>query len=84
MNEAPSRVLNYLDYKNKTKTAEWEERLWQQHLNGAPTDFRADEDRQRYLDLLNRVEQSRSLARKLHTRRTAHAPRFGVVAAQHA
>jgi hypothetical protein len=76
MNEVASRVLDYLSYKNKVRTAEWEERLWQQHLNGAPEDFRADEDRQRYFDLLSRLEKSRSLASKLHTRRTAHAPRF--------
>lgn len=76
MNEVASRVLDYLDYKNKVKTAEWEERLWQQHLRGAPQDFRADEDRQRYFDLLNRAEKSRQLAQKLHTRRTAHTPRF--------
>lgn len=81
MNEVASRVLDYLDYKNKVKTAEWEERLWQLHLQGAPQDFRADEDRQRYFDLLNRVEKSRQLAQKLHTRRTAHAPRFAELSA---
>lgn len=80
MNEAPGQVLGYLDYKNKTRTAAWEERLWQQHLNGAPADIRADEDRQRYGDLLNRIEESRSLARRLHTRRMAGAPQFGVLA----
>ena len=76
MNEVTSRVLDYLDYKNKIRTAEWEERLWQQHLNGTPQDFRVDADRQRYFDLLDRVEKSRLLAQKLHTRRTAHTPRF--------
>ena len=76
MNEVTCRVFNYLDYKNKIKTAEWEERLWQQHLRGAPQDFRADEDRQRYFDLLHRVEKSRPLAQKLHNRRAAHAPQF--------
>jgi hypothetical protein len=82
MNQAPSRVLDYLDYKNKVKTAEWEERLWQQHLRGAPQDFRADEDRQRYGSLLDRVEKSRQLAQNLHTRRTAHAPRFAELSAR--
>lgn len=82
MNEATGQVLGYLDYKNKTRAAAWEERLWQQHLNGAPADIRADEDRQRYGDLLNRIEQSRSLARRLHSRRMAQAPQFGLFAAQ--
>ncbi len=82
MNDIPSRVLDYLDYKNKAGTAAWEERLWQQHINGAPVDLRADEDRQRYLGLVDRIEQSRPLARKLHLRRTAHAPHFGLLAAQ--
>ena len=79
MNDVTSLVLDYLDYKNKAKTAEWEERLWQQHLRGAPQDFRTDEDRQRYGRLLDRVEKSRELAQNLHTRRTAHAPRFAQV-----
>ncbi|MCC7329956.1 MAG: hypothetical protein IT484_07350 [Gammaproteobacteria bacterium] len=82
MNEAPSQVLGYLDYKNKTRTAAWAERLWQQHLKGTPTDLRADEDRQRYLDLLDRIEQSRPLAHRLHARRMTHAPRFGLLSAQ--
>ena len=82
MNEVASRVLDYLSYKNKIKTAEWEERLWRQHLNGAPEDFRGDEDRQRYFDLLSRLEQSRALASKLHKRRTAHAPRFAEFSAR--
>jgi hypothetical protein len=76
MNEVVGRVLNYLDYKNKQQTAEWEERLWQQHLRGAPQDFRPDTDRQRYFELLDRIEKSRAIARKLHTRRTAHVPQF--------
>lgn len=81
MNEVASRVLDYLSYKNKVRTAEWEERLWQQHLNGAPEDFRANEDRQRYFDLLARLDKSRSLASKLHMRQTAQAPRFAELSA---
>ncbi len=81
MNEVTGRVLDYLGYKNKVRTAEWEERLWRQHLNGACEDFRADADRQRYFDLLDRVEKSRPLASKLHTRRHAHAPRFAALSA---
>jgi hypothetical protein len=76
MNEVAGRVLDYLDYKNKLKTAEWEERLWRQHLEGAPQDFRVDADRRRYVDLLDRMEKSRILAQRLHMRRTAHAPPF--------
>jgi hypothetical protein len=76
MNEVAGRVLDYLDYKNKRQTAEWEERLWQQHLNGEFRDIRAEADRQRYFELLDRVEKTRVLAQKLHMRRTAHAPRF--------
>lgn len=76
-----SQVLGYLDYQNKLRTAAWEERLWQQHLNGAPADFRAEPDRQRYCDLLGRVEASRTLAQKLYTRRTAHAPQFSALVA---
>lgn len=76
MNEVAGRVLDYLGYKNKISTAEWTERLWQQHLKGAPQDYRPDEDRQRYGSLADRIEQSRALARKLHSRRTAHAPVF--------
>lgn len=74
MIEVTGRVLDYLGYKNKVSTAEWAERLWRQHLNGAPPDFRQDEDRQRYVDLASKLEQSRSLARKLHTRRSRHLP----------
>ena len=82
MNEVTGRVLDYLGYKNKKMTAEWAERLWRQHLNGTLEDIRAEADRQRYFELLQRVEHSRQLARKLHTRRTAHAPRFsGLTAA---
>ena len=81
MNEVASQVLDYLGYKNKIRTAEWEERLWRQHLNGAPEDFRADEDRQRYFNLLSRLEKSRSIANKLHTRRIAHAPQFAELSA---
>ena len=81
MNEVTGRVLDYLGYKNKIRAAEWEERLWRQYLNGAPEDFRADEDRQRYFDLLNRVEKSRVLASRLHLKRTAHAPRFAELSA---
>ena len=77
MNDVSGRVLDYLGYKNKVRTAEWEERLWQQHLNGAPEDFRAAKDRDRYGELLSRLEESRSIASKLHTRRAAHAPQFG-------
>ncbi|MBW7930083.1 MAG: hypothetical protein H3C57_02100 [Gammaproteobacteria bacterium] len=78
----PSQVLSYLDYKNKVRAAAWEERLWQQHLKGEPADFRADEDRRRYGELLDRIEQSRQLAVRLHARRTLHAPRFGLLATQ--
>jgi hypothetical protein len=78
MDETNVLVLDYLDYKNKLRTAEWEERLWQQHLNGAPEDFRADQDRERYGALLSRLEKSRLLASKLHTRRIVHAPQFGL------
>jgi hypothetical protein len=74
MNEVAGRVLDYLGYKNKVSTAQWTERLWQQHLNGAPQDIRPDEDRQRYVDLATRLAESRSLAMKLHSRRVAHAP----------
>ncbi len=76
MNEATGRVLDYLGYKNQRSTAEWAERLWRQHLEGAPADFRPDEDRRRYVDLATRLEQSRSLARKLYTRRARHTPQF--------
>lgn len=76
MNEVAGRVLDYLDYKNKLKAAEWEERLWQQHLKGTPQDIRAERDRERYVQLLERVEVMRIVARKLHLRRTAHAPQF--------
>lgn len=82
MNEVSGQVLDYLGYKNKMKTAEWEERLWRQHLEGAPRDFRPDEDRERYIGLLERAERSRQLARKLHLRRTAHAPQFAQLSAR--
>ena len=72
INDVPGRVLDYLGYKNKRSAAEWAERLWRQHLEGSPQDFRPHEDRQRYLDLASRVEQSRSLAHRLHTRRSGH------------
>lgn len=75
----PGRVMDYLSYKNKIRAAEWAERLWQQHLSGAPPDFRHDEDRQRYGELIARVEQSRVLAHKLHSRRAAQAPPFAQV-----
>lgn len=77
MNEVAGRVLDYLGYKNKIRTAEWEEKLWRQHLRGAPEDFRAQEDRERYGALLTRLEKSRSLASQLHTRRVVHAPQAG-------
>jgi hypothetical protein len=76
MNEPAGRLLDYLAYKNKVKAAEWTERLWQQHLNGAPQDFRADADRQRYGDLLSRLEQSRLVATTLHQRRQRRTPQF--------
>ncbi len=81
MNDVVGRVLNYLDYKNKRQAAEWAERLWQQHLRGAPQDFRQETERQRYFELLERVEKSRAVARKLHTRRPAHVPRFSAFSA---
>lgn len=74
MNEVACPVLDYLGYKNKVKAAEWAERLWRQHLDGTPPDHRPDEDRQRYGSLAARIEQSRSLARRLHARRARHAP----------
>lgn len=76
MNEVTGQVLDYLEYRNKTKAAEWEERLWRVHLGGAPQDWRPNEDRERYFGLLERMEQARQLAQKLHLRRTTHAPRF--------
>jgi hypothetical protein len=84
MDDAACRVLDYLAYKNKIKANEWTERLWQQHLAGTPVppDFRPEEDRQRYGELIARVEHTRSLARKLHARRMAHAPRFAGSAGQ--
>ncbi|GMW06494.1 MAG: hypothetical protein QY320_13225 [Gammaproteobacteria bacterium] len=82
MNEVSSRVLDYLGYKNKRSTADWAERLWRQHLDGEPVDIRLDEDRRRYGDLTTRLEQARSLARKLHTRRTRHAPQFQSLAGE--
>lgn len=81
MNDIAGRVMNYIEYKNKVNAAEWEERLWRQHLNGAPQDIRAEADRERYFQLLDRVEKSRQLARKLHGRRAAHAPRFTALSA---
>jgi len=82
MDRTPSQVLSYLDYKNKVRTAAWEERLWQHHLRGEPADFRADEDRRRYGELLGRIEQSRQLAVRLHARRMQHAPHFGLLSTQ--
>jgi hypothetical protein len=76
MSERNARVLDYLGYKNKIRTREWEERLWQQHLDGSPEDIRAEEERQRYLELQARANQVRPLAQRLHQRRAAHAPRF--------
>lgn len=76
MSENLARVLDYLGYKNKVRTREWEERLWRQHLDGSPEDARAEEERRRYLELQSRASQLRSLAERLHRRRTAHAPRF--------
>jgi hypothetical protein len=81
MNDVAGQVLDYLDYKNKLKTAEWAERLWQQHLNGTPQDIRDAAERQRYVELLDRVEQSRAEARKLHLRRARHQPRFTALSA---
>lgn len=84
MNDAACQVLDYLAYKNKVKASEWAERLWQQHLAGTPVppDCRPEEDRQRYGELIARLEYTRSLARKLHARRMAHAPRFAGSAGQ--
>jgi hypothetical protein len=76
MDEVTGRVLDYLGYKNKIRTAEWAERLWRQHLDGAPADFRAEQDRERYGKLLSRLEKSRPLASKLHTRRVVHTPKW--------
>jgi hypothetical protein len=76
MSEGMGQVLDYLGYKNKIRTLEWEERLWRLHLNGNPPDFRAEQDRERYFGLLARLEEARALAQRLHRRRTAHAPRF--------
>jgi hypothetical protein len=76
MSEGIGQVLDYLGYKNKISTLEWEERLWRQHLNGTPRDIRAAEERQRYLDLRARLNEARSVAERLHRRRNAHAPQF--------
>lgn len=76
MSEGFSRVLDYLGYKNKVRTQEWEERLWRQHLNGSPEDVRAEEERRRYVELQARARELRALAERLHKRRTAHTPRF--------
>lgn len=76
MSEGTGRVLDYFGYKNKLRTLEWEERLWQLHLNGNPPDFRAEQDQERYFGLLARLEEARALAERLHRRRTAHAPQF--------
>ena len=69
MHDVPGRVLDYLGYKNKIRTAQWAERLWRQHLDGTPRDFREAADRERYGDLLRRIERSRQLARNLHQHR---------------
>lgn len=79
MNEIDGRVLGYLAYKNKMRFAEWTERLWRRHLAGEPRDVRPDEDRARYLALIARAEDSRSVARRLHARRSIHAPPFAQV-----
>jgi hypothetical protein len=76
MSEGQARVLDYLGYKNKIRTRQWEERLWRQHLEGSPEDVRAVEEQQRYLALLARADQVRALAERLHQRRAAHAPQF--------
>ncbi|MBM3465649.1 MAG: hypothetical protein FJX76_26460 [Armatimonadetes bacterium] len=78
MNDIVGQVLDYMEYKNKLKTAEWEERLWQQHLRGAPTDFRHETEVRKYGELLDRLEKARAVASKLHSRRAAHVPRFAV------
>ncbi len=80
MNEAIGPVLDHLGYKNKCKAAEWAERLWQQHLQGTPTDLRQDTDRQRYDRLLERTAAVRMLARNLHLKRTRFTPRFATEA----
>ena len=69
MREGNSKVLGYLDYKNKQRTLEWEERLWRLRLDGGLPDHRADEDRRRYCGLMARLEQARTLAEELHGRR---------------
>ncbi|MCC7258406.1 MAG: hypothetical protein IT486_08535 [Gammaproteobacteria bacterium] len=76
MNDVVGQVLDYLGYKNKQKSAEWAERLWQQHLQGTPEDIRADEDRRRYDALQERAASARVLASNLHRRRMRAAPRF--------
>ena len=80
------RILDHLGYKNRLHIEQWEERLWQLHLQGPPADLRGDADRQRFQQLLNRLESQRELALSLHAtadigrRRTAAKP-AGVAAA---
>jgi hypothetical protein len=69
MSEGQPHVLDYLDYKNKLRTLEWEERVWRLHLSGGLPDPRADEDRRRYCGLMARLQQARTLAEELHSRR---------------
>jgi hypothetical protein len=69
MSEGNNKVLGYLDYKNKQRTLEWEERLWRLRLGGSLPDHRGEEDRRRYSGLMARLEQARTLAGELRGRR---------------
>lgn len=69
MSEGNTQVLGYLDYKNKLRTMEWEERLWRLRLDGSLPDHRAEDDRRRYHGLMARLEQARAVAEKLSGRR---------------
>lgn len=76
MSEGNAKVLDYLDYKNKLRTMEWEERLWKLRLNGALPDPRGEKDRERYSDLQARLQQARSLVGELRGRRRSIRPEF--------
>jgi hypothetical protein len=69
-------LLDYIGYKNKLRTLQWEERLWRQHLEGTPRDIRQDEERQRYGTLQSRAVELRALAERLYRRRLGHQPQF--------
>jgi hypothetical protein len=76
MIEGNAKVLDYIDYKNKLRTREWEERLWKLRLNGNLPDPRAEQDRARYSDLQARLERARSLVGQLRGGRRSIRPEF--------